>query len=684
MVKFDSEKALLIILGASAWPQHEDYKNSSYTDGNNPFQLSVNEIEKYFVETMKLPNEKVRKLFNSEEPVEKQVEEIESFLKNNNPNDDGDLLVYYVGHGQVAIGDGDYFLYIRNSKKGNPRTFFSMVELFDKFKEHARFKRSYIIVDACYSGMVRRFAPESVNGTILFCASSETEGAKIQKDSEIIATTKTEPTLFTGYLLKVLQQEATVADHQKKLLSCHDVNSLLSKCLGRQKGVPEHQYYVIGKNQNVIGNLEIFPNPAYVEEKTSSKLLYPMSIAEKLTPIKWHITTSNKGGVGKTLLSMMLLTHYSSNRPKDKAAIKRLPLVVDLNGVNMDIKRLLGNLDLELEKDGQIKRADVDGRGTSLAIVKVNQKNHPFLLGWPTVDPFKMLDTPSFFKLLEVIKGEAISKIKETFPKVDIPVVIIDTNYHFCNIFSDDNTHYEYLKEFLWDRDQFFIWFIWVYGQLRNLIQGDSLSDELIEKQRMELVSEQVENFLAPVIGSQKESPFFHVLNPIGLKNDHNTTDIDIMERLKNNLKFLMWGGGEKEEGGVKEEEVKEGDVPGKRIDKLDKLFKLVPKGGKNFVDIQENMIAALEQSKSKAQTKGGKKKEELVFAEHERTQNVLLRLEEILKMDGGRPKNLVPIPIYHEQVESYQDAEHISLSAIRRLEVYTKFRDLLNEATKK
>ncbi len=680
MEKFDSSKTLLIILGASAWPQHEDYKNSSYTDGNNPFQRSVKEIEDYFVNTMKLQEKQVMKeLFNSEDPVEKQVEKMESFLQNNNPNDDGDLFIYYVGHGQVVIGDKDYFLYIRNSKKGQPRTFFSMTELFDKFKEHARPKRLYIIVDACYSGVVRRFAPEFINGTVLFCASSEGECAKIQKDSNT-ATTKAEPTLFTDSLLKVLQN-ATGADHQKKLLSCHDVNSLLRKYLDGQEGVPEHQYYVIGKSQNIIGNLGIFPNPAYVEEKTRSKLLYPMSIAEKLPPIQWHITTSNKGGVGKTLLSMMLLTHYSSDRPKDKAASKKLPLVVDLNGVNMDLRRLLGNRNLGTDSNGQIKRVDLGKGDTSLSIVKVNQPNHPFFLGWPSVDPFKMLDTTSFFNLLTVIKGEAIDTIKDQFSdsksKVEVPVVIIDTNYHFCNIFSDNNMDYEYLKEFLWERDEFFIWFIWVYGQIRNLVQGD-LPFAPLEKQRMELVSEQVETFLTSVTNQKKNSPFIHVLNPIGLKNDQDT-NVGIMERLKNNLKFLMGGEGGKVKGG--DDVVQEGDVDGKPIGKLDDLLKLPSGERKTFVDIQENMITAAEPD---VQPQGEKGKEELVFAEHERTQKVLSKLEGILKRSGGRPKNLVPIPIYHEQIESYQDADHISLGAIRRLKVYTTFRDLLHKVTAK
>ena len=49
----------------------------------------------------------------------------------------------------------------------------------------------------------------------------------------------------------------------------------------------------------------------------------------------WHIITGSKGGIGKTLISLLLLTYYL-NQKKDESI-----LVLDLNAMNTDTSTLL-------------------------------------------------------------------------------------------------------------------------------------------------------------------------------------------------------------------------------------------------------------------------------------------------------------------------------------------------------
>ena len=51
--------------------------------------------------------------------------------------------------------------------------------------------------------------------------------------------------------------------------------------------------------------------------------------------MEWHIITSSKGGIGKTLLALLLLAHNLDNKKKGST------LVLDLNGMNTDSSAIL-------------------------------------------------------------------------------------------------------------------------------------------------------------------------------------------------------------------------------------------------------------------------------------------------------------------------------------------------------
>jgi CO dehydrogenase nickel-insertion accessory protein CooC1 len=63
--------------------------------------------------------------------------------------------------------------------------------------------------------------------------------------------------------------------------------------------------------------------------------------------INYHIITGSKGGVGKSLFSLMQLVHKL-----EKKELEYLVVILDLNNMNTDIRRSLSYLILE-GKDNQ-------------------------------------------------------------------------------------------------------------------------------------------------------------------------------------------------------------------------------------------------------------------------------------------------------------------------------------------
>jgi hypothetical protein len=73
--------------------------------------------------------------------------------------------------------------------------------------------------------------------------------------------------------------------------------------------------------------------------------------------------------------------------------------------------------------------------------------------------------------------------------------IIIDTNFHFCNILSDDKSLYQKNNILFNEDDNFFIWFIWVYRQLRNLFL-DSRNNDNNENEVLIKITKTIEEYL--------------------------------------------------------------------------------------------------------------------------------------------------------------------------------------------
>jgi len=213
--------------------------------------------------------------------------------------------------------------------------------------------------------------------------------------------------------------------------------------------------------------------------------------------MNWHIITGSKGGSGKTLLSLML-TNYSRMQGE--------VLVLDLNGMNADISRLIANhatsRDLSVNLDmGEFRLEKPEGES--------------YIVGWPK-DAFTLLNIQDFQQFFLQVRERIIPKILSEL-SFGINTVIIDTNYHFCNIFPNRLRTYseEPFSSFGQNgSDNLFIWFLWTYRQLKNILEASDnashprYSDVRTLMERAVFIENGIKN---RVLGN---SPFVHVFNP--------------------------------------------------------------------------------------------------------------------------------------------------------------------------
>ncbi len=188
--------------------------------------------------------------------------------------------------------------------------------------------------------------------------------------------------------------------------------------------------------------------------------------------MEWHIVTGSKGGTGKTLLSLLLLGYHLDNDTNGGT------LVLDLNGMNTDTSAILL---YKKKTDTPVIIPVKSGRTTKRITIQktysLDSNNRPnyYLVGQP-VNPFELYDHASFADLLTTVKTRAA----EIQDKLNIPPlkhVIIDTNYHFCNIFPYGDRYYKKYTNEAFQNENIEIWFLWVYRQLSKLIKEKN-SDE--------------------------------------------------------------------------------------------------------------------------------------------------------------------------------------------------------------
>jgi hypothetical protein len=388
--------------------------------------------------------------------------------------------------------------------------------------------------------------------------------------------------------------------------------------------------------------------------------------------MEWHIITSSKGGVGKTLLTMLLAAR---NIETDKTT-----LVLDLNAMNADSSALLiEGVEDEgiLQKKILIAHPNANKNTEQLGAENITihklysclqtqegkkliTKDIPCAVGWPS-NPFGLYKPTLFADFICTIKEAINTRIKDELG-LKVESVIIDTNYHFCNIFAQNagqgpeqqTDYYQKYQENL-EGDNVTVWFLWVYRQLDSLIRDKEESRKIL------LSADQIERHFSRQ-NDDIFSPIMHVVTPISLLTSQA-------------LPQQQEEKGEDEKDGFYYRLLNALRSPKNEknicVDGLENAD-LLPRG--NYKPFREwvTELATL-------------RRELKIFGdEREHEGNIFLSLlRQILKNE--RPMNVIPLWDYHIELQRYTDKFSTDpLAYIREYEIYTTFKKLLEKTPQK
>ncbi|OQW90715.1 MAG: hypothetical protein BWK78_06355 [Thiotrichaceae bacterium IS1] len=340
--------------------------------------------------------------------------------------------------------------------------------------------------------------------------------------------------------------------------------------------------------------------------------------------MNWHIITSSKGGVGKTLVSLMLLN--SSRTPYLKNGDNSFVLVLDLNGMNADLRRIVASR-------GSNKSSQFTSKDEDFHFEMVRDRH--YLVGWP-MNSFRILTPENFFNLISKINNQLKMEIQEKFSNCVIQTVIIDTSYHYCNLFPrelrSESSLSPVLELFATEKEQLFIWFIWVYRQLSNLFE---FFDNIQSDSPYDADAREVQDVGVNIDGSslgKNRSPFVHVFSP------------NSVGQVSDNIMLNLFGEGN----------------PLRKLVGLDKMKHCY------FADFISTHLRA-----AKGQA-GPRLKEEKVQAHFIR---ILQQYVSIVKQrTGGCPRNVVPV-LFESELLGYTESEKAELmDRVMGFEVYKSF----------
>ena len=359
--------------------------------------------------------------------------------------------------------------------------------------------------------------------------------------------------------------------------------------------------------------------------------------------MEWHIITGSKGGVGKTLLALLISAHSLDN---DNGTT----LVLDLNSMNADFSRLLF-YQKEVGESVAVAIPAQERRNEQIVLQKtfsLGDTDNPYyyVVGWP-LNPFRMYDPSLFAKLLSTIKTSVAPIIEERLELPPLQTVIIDTNYHFCNIFSEQDIQYTEYTEGALHGDSITLWFMWVYRQLENLIRL-KYNDATVIKLTAAAIERNLKN------SSCVTTPFMHVFGPMTLISSKPKEE---EQRIGSFIARTIYKAITQNE-----------DV---HIDDLEQLEELAVGQGVNF----SNWLKRLEIAHIAAEKDGDPRHHFL---------DVLIKATRAPAKDNPsedeRPKNVIPLSVYHKELQYYTDGNYRDvISELRHFDVYNNFSKLIS-----
>ena len=282
------QTTLLILLGASEWPQFPEFQASK------AFANVVQRLKAYFLnpQPFGLPAENLLDLFDSEKNADELDVEISQFLerrlidmkKAGNPA--RDVLLYFVGHGGFVGRDSDFYLAIRKTRTNNPLSSgLQLKALAHTLKESTRFMRRFIILDCCFAAtahgcfqgsqdevaikkineefhVVQKASGSSIptRGTTLLCSSSHKVPSRLLPNDS--------STMFAKAFLDVLIQGT---DSPQDLLTVREVMDATANLLKEIEDAPQPEVHSPDQSEGDVADLPFFPNTHAQEERQRKK-----------------------------------------------------------------------------------------------------------------------------------------------------------------------------------------------------------------------------------------------------------------------------------------------------------------------------------------------------------------------------------------------------------------------------
>lgn len=222
---------LIIILGASEWPDDETF------DPSKAFEHAAHKLEKYFLTAFGLPKENLLWLFDTplnardiDKEICKHLDKFGGVAR--------DVFVYYTGHGRPIDDRSSLYLAIRDTQAHDPEgSSLSFKSLARTLKAKARHLRRFYILDCCFAAL----GQSTLQGASVFDELCKRTLKDIEVDLEIpsqgyaglfssgkeemsVILPNHENTFFTQALLQILLEGSL---SRKPYFSLKDIYDLL-------------------------------------------------------------------------------------------------------------------------------------------------------------------------------------------------------------------------------------------------------------------------------------------------------------------------------------------------------------------------------------------------------------------------------------------------------------------------
>ncbi len=352
--------------------------------------------------------------------------------------------------------------------------------------------------------------------------------------------------------------------------------------------------------------------------------------------MEWHIVTASKGGVGKTLITLLLLAYYLEEDTDTST------LVIDLNAMNTDTSAML------LTGRGRTHETTFVNLEPSKNVIELRATANPQLIvAYPT-DPFVFYGREHFAELITGIREKADNKMITRLNAKPLRRVIIDTNYHFCNLFppkeDDYNTPlWQQLQKSL-KEDDLNVWFIWVYRQLKKIILGGTDETTIVTE-----TAKNLEKIFTPK--AKKMGTLIHTYAPVGLLP--TDADASFWARLFAGSRLPVFG----EDFSIPELRKLENMPEVGQYLRFSQWLRKLETAYLNIVD------------------------QNRALDPHQLFAKVLY--ESIKNDEDALPINVFPISLYEAALAGYTDKERQNMIAgLRQLDIFKNFKKLLRRKT--